>query len=140
MSEISPTEAIKLTGKARQTIYDAMEKGDLSFKQVGPRKRLIDIAELERWNRGLKSPEELAASEDVQSGQNQTSVKDVELEMLKQQIDMLKSERQREREQYEDQVNPKIKTKGQGTRKRNLMNWLKPTNYLENKTAAYSTN
>lgn len=109
MTKITPTEAIKLTGKARQTIYDAMDSGELSFEQSGPRKRLIDVAELERWNDGLINPDKEQMSEDVFAGQNQTSGSDkritaAEIEALKERIDTLSDERQRERELLLEQI------------------------------------
>lgn len=109
MTKITPTDAIKLTGKARQTIYDAMDKGDLSYDQVGPRKRLIDISELERWNGGLKRDADEKMSEDVRDRQNRTSSPDtagsaVETAALRERLTMMEDSQRRERELLQGQI------------------------------------
>lgn len=55
-SAVSPTKAAELADVSRQTIYNDMESGDLSFNRQGKRKRTIDVAELERRYGQLNIP------------------------------------------------------------------------------------
>ena len=55
-SAVSPTKAAELADVSRQTIYNDMDSGDLSFNRQGKRKRTIDVAELERRYGQLNIP------------------------------------------------------------------------------------
>lgn len=55
-SAVSPTKASELAAVSRQTIYNDMESGELSFNRQGKRKRTIDISELERKYGKLNIP------------------------------------------------------------------------------------
>jgi len=89
-----------------------MEKGDLSYETLGPRKRRIDVAELERWNGGLKNRSERQTSEDVKldvgSGYQKTSESDKDLiaenATLKERLSQIESKRADEKSGFEDQI------------------------------------
>lgn len=87
-----------------------MDKGDLSYEALGPRKRLIDVAELERWSGGLKQPDKDQSSKDVSTGQTRTSSSDttgrleIENGSLKDKLATLEQERRRERELLQEQI------------------------------------
>jgi len=78
-SAVSPTKAAEIADVSRQTIYNDMDSGDLSFNRQGKRKRTIDISELERQYGTLKIPssnkttnepseDKLEVSNDVKKG------------------------------------------------------------------------
>lgn len=62
-SAVSPTKAAELADVSRQTIYNDMDSGDLSFNRQGKRKRTIDVAELERRYGQLNIPSNNTANE-----------------------------------------------------------------------------
>ena len=45
---VPPAEAARLAGLGRTTVYVALSSGDLASIKIG-RRRLIRLAELERW-------------------------------------------------------------------------------------------
>src|SRR3954469_7996238 len=57
MALVGVTEAARLTGKGRQTIYRAIEAGPLSASRDAHGHVTVDIAELERVYGSLQPPE-----------------------------------------------------------------------------------
>src|SRR3954468_7042447 len=57
MALVGVTEAARLTGKGRQTIYRAIEAGTLSASRDAHGRATVDIAELERVYGPLQVPE-----------------------------------------------------------------------------------
>lgn len=76
-SAVSPTKAAELANVSRQTIYNDMESGELSFKKQGKRKRTIDVSELERRYGKLNIPSNKTIAEPIESrGEVSNDVKD----------------------------------------------------------------
>ena len=46
--KVNPTEAAQIAGVTRKTLYADMQKGTLSYELTDKKKRLINVAELER--------------------------------------------------------------------------------------------
>ena len=114
--QLSPTEALKIIPVSADTLYKDMKRGKLSFIRKGARKRLIDVAELERVYGPLQmAPDALAArsdNDDIRSDirsdirrvGGESPVLAGELALLKQQLHILEEERKREREQMQEQI------------------------------------
>lgn len=110
--KLSPTEALKLINVSADTLYKDMKRGKLSFEKKGSRKRLIDVAELERVYGPLKAEADFATSENVSSDiradkrreSGESSATGSEIALLRQQVETLAQERRREREQMQDQI------------------------------------
>lgn len=128
---VSITQAHKMTGVARSTIYKDMEEGKLSFTESGRGKKEIMISELERvygdidqtaLNKKAKKTDNTETSENVvdvvertettkSAPTDQIAVLQERIASLKSTvedkdtfIDDLKSERQKSREMYEEQL------------------------------------
>ena len=73
MSQVSITEAAKMAGVSRATIYNDIDSGTLSF-ETGPKdKKMINVAELQRVYKTLKSPDTIDDSKDVEKRQERQS-------------------------------------------------------------------
>ncbi len=128
---VSITQAHKMTGVARSTIYKDMDEGKLSFTENGRGKREIMVSELQRvygeidqtaLNKKTKKAKDTETSENVagvversettkQGQPDQIAVLQERILSLKGTvedkdtfIDDLKSERQKSREMYEEQL------------------------------------
>ena len=128
---VSITEAHKITGVARSTIYKDMEDGKLSFIENGRGKREIMISELQRvygeidhtaLDKKQKKSENIETSENavnvVERPETTKSDKTDQIAVLQERIlslkatvqnkdtfiEDLKSERQKTREMYEEQL------------------------------------
>tara|TARA_B100001146_G_C16120722_1_gene407902 strand:+ start:262 stop:930 length:669 start_codon:yes stop_codon:yes gene_type:complete len=128
---VSITEAHKITGVARSTIYKDMEDGKLSFIENGRGKRKIMISELQRvygeidhtaLDKKQKKSENIETSENavnvVERPETTKSDKTDQIAVLQERIlslkatvqskdtfiEDLKSERQKTREMYEEQL------------------------------------
>jgi hypothetical protein len=115
MSKVSVREAAFLTGKSRETINTATKDGILSFTLNERNHKVIDVAELERVYKLVKSPADLAQSEPVNDSQElseigpsdlreQVAVLRERLESSLRENDTAKGERERERHQLEEQI------------------------------------
>lgn len=123
MSQVTITEAAKLAGVSRATIYNDIESGTLSYETGPKEKKMINVAELQRVYKTLKSPDTNSVSKDDQKRQerqistgggvgDQFAVLQERLEAQKKQTEHLsellkkeQEERQRERDsfkQFED--------------------------------------
>ena len=106
--KITPTEAIRMAGVSRQKLYNDMDNGKLSFEKQGPRKRLIDISELVRVYPSAKLEREEKTSNDVKDGHDRTQLDEggiaVELALLPERAESLAIERERERRQFESEI------------------------------------
>lgn len=107
MPGIYLSEAAEITGRDKATIHRAMKKGALAFTTDANGQRLIDRAELERWdsslprmngsNRDIKSgeqPNEVARLRDELDKERQKSAHALEwLSDIKAQLDDMKGQR-----------------------------------------------
>ena len=73
MSQVSITEAAKMAGVSRATIYNDINAGTISFETGSKDKKMINVAELQRVYRTLKSPDTIDDSKDVEKRQERQS-------------------------------------------------------------------
>lgn len=109
--KIGPTEAAKISGVARSTIYKDMEEGRISFEKSGKGKKVIDASELERVYGPFNHSDVSGMSEDVYKRHVRTDKKDVsdnvlsvEIKMLREQIQRIDVMNDRERATLEKQI------------------------------------
>jgi len=69
MSQVSITEAAKMAGVSRATIYNDIDSGTLSFETGPKEKKMINVSELQRVYKTLKSPDDSNDSKDVEKRQ-----------------------------------------------------------------------
>ena len=133
MSQVSITEAAKMAGVSRATIYNDIDSGTLSFETGPKEKKMINVAELQRVYKTLKSPDEPAESKDVEKRQErQNSVtngeggqfavlqerlkaQEKQNEHLEELLKKEQDERKREREtakQFEDYMKEQLSNQG----------------------------
>lgn len=116
MSQVTITEAAKLAGVSRATIYNDIDSGTLSYETGPKEKKMINVAELQRVYKTLKSPDTISVSKDDEKRQerqntsnggvgDQFAVLQERLEAQKKQTEHLtellkkeQEERQRERQ------------------------------------------
>ena len=104
--KVSPTEAADIAGVTRKTLYADMNKGHLSFEVTDKKKRLIQVAELERvygkemsQHRGSEGNTRKWANTD-----NANNNPGPDNGVLLEKLENLERERLREREQLTDQI------------------------------------
>lgn len=120
--KVSVREAALLTGKSRETINTATKDGVLSFTLNERNHKVIDIAELERVYPLVKTMADLELSENVSpdvdlTGEGPSDLREQvavlherlqsaarEKEFLQAERETLKGERERERRQFEEQI------------------------------------
>ena len=73
MSQVSITEAAKMAGVSRATIYNDIDSGTLSFETGPKEKKMINVSELQRVYKTLKSPDDSDDSKDVEKRQERQS-------------------------------------------------------------------
>lgn len=133
MSQVSITEAAKMAGVSRATIYNDIDSGTLSFETGPKEKKMINVAELQRVYKTLKSPDETDESKDVEKRQErQNSVangeggqfavlqerlkaQEKQNEHLEELLKKEQDERKREREtakQFEDYMKEQLSNQG----------------------------
>lgn len=106
------TEAAKLAGVSRQTVYNALKSGSLSYSNNGEGHKQIDTAELERWKGSLTVGVQPDAQLD-NTGHRKNADLTPEIDGLRREIDLLRQmldearereqeARQREKDQRED--------------------------------------
>lgn len=86
MSKVTTTEASKLTGKSRATLYNAMKSGSLSYVQDDKDGRLLDTEELLRVYGPLKPLDNNPVQPDVKALHHQTPVDGDLVAVLKAQL------------------------------------------------------
>jgi chromosome segregation ATPase len=104
--KVSPTEAADIAGVTRKTLYADMNKGHLSFEVTDKGKRLIQIAELERVYSKQMSDKRVTEGYASSAGHMETLSDPArrEIDALRQRLESLQTERQRERDQLTDQI------------------------------------
>jgi hypothetical protein len=115
MSKVSVRQAAWLSGKSRETINTATKRGVLSFTMNGRNQKEIDVAELERVYPLVRSMNELPAQSDEVSDRpepdggpsdlrQEVAVLRERVQGLSNERDFLKTERERERRQLEEEI------------------------------------
>lgn len=113
LSKVTVKQAASLTGKSRETINTATNSGLLSFSLNSRNHKVLDVAELERVFPLVKTMGELRQqSEPVSSSQKPSEPdSDTELLLLQEKLssseqlrEMLADERDRERRQFEAEL------------------------------------
>ena len=69
MSQVSITEAAKMAGVSRATIYNDIDSGTLSFETGPKEKKMINVSELQRVYKTLKLPNDSDNSKGVEKRQ-----------------------------------------------------------------------
>jgi hypothetical protein len=104
--KVSPTEAADIANVTRKTLYADMSKGHLSFEVTDKGKRLIQVAELERvYSREMSNRKE--AQGNAPASHNTANISDAartEIDAIRQKLENVEAERQRERNQLTDQI------------------------------------
>lgn len=103
---VCPAEASRLAGVSRKTLYQDMSKGHLSYDVTDKKKRLIQVAELERVYGHTKSNTQKTNGNSKKWLETEpgNSNDPAEIQVLKDKLDALQAERDREREQLTDQI------------------------------------
>ena len=111
MAKLSLNKAAKHAGVAKSTILEALHNDDVSKKLSGEKNEKnhweIDTAELDRVFPPTSSDQSPEPTADLPSTLQKTSSNNglgVEVKMLREQIDNMKLERDREREMLTDQI------------------------------------
>ena len=110
--KVNPTDAAQIAGVTRKTLYADMQKGTLSYEVTDKKKRLINVAELERVygtlakdvggdtkNTLFETAGNTQKTVDTASGGN-----NIDVEVLKIRLEQSENERSREREQLNEQI------------------------------------
>ncbi len=113
MSQVSVSQAAKLTGKSRETINKATQSGKLACTRDSANKKVIEIAELERVYPLVATIDEISkpsapvsktASASEPDRQAETVALRERLKSSEQAYQTLTAERERERRQFESEV------------------------------------
>lgn len=113
MSQISVSQAAKLTGKSRETINKATQTGKLAFTRNGANHKRIAVSELERVFDLVTTVDEINKAPQPVSPRPDPTAPDnrVELATLRERVaasekafESLAAERQRERRQLESEI------------------------------------
>ncbi len=109
--KVGASKAAKIANVARSTIYKDMDDGTLSFTINSKGNKSIDISELERVYGTLNTSDNNKMSEDVSKGHIETAKKDSsdnalsrEIKLLHEQIARIDQMNERERERLEKQI------------------------------------
>lgn len=113
--KVNPTDAAQVAGVTRKTLYADMQKGTLSYEVTDKKKRLIDVAELERvygtLAKDVKGAQQTQqdtlfdTQRDTQQTQTQSKTDmSVDAALLRQRLEFIELERVREREQLHEQI------------------------------------
>lgn len=110
--KVNPTDASQIAGVTRKTLYADMQKGTLSYQVTDKKKRLIDVAELERVYGTLAKDVSETKQDTLFEAQSYIKANDVtsqqdisiEAELVKARLALIETERSREREQFNEQI------------------------------------
>lgn len=107
--KVNPTEAAQIAGVTRKTLYADMQKGTLSYELTDKKKRLINVAELERVYGTLAKDvsgteqKELFSSKENE-GEKGAPLNDAEAQIMAVRLEFMEKERARERAQLNEQI------------------------------------
>lgn len=101
-------EAAKAVGFSKPTLSRAIKKGNLSAKKLADGSYQIDPSELERWKdaNGHRNTQkmQIKTPKETPETPSQNSMLQAEVEALRQQVEAMGGERERERAQLSDQI------------------------------------
>ena len=97
-------QAAKAAKRSKGTLSKALNSGGISGEKDDKGRWQIDPSELSRWMSANPFPNSVDAQEETHMETHENSALSVEVKMLREQIDAMKAERNREREQLVDQI------------------------------------
>lgn len=108
-SKVSVSVAAKMVGVSRATFYRHIDEKSISTEQDDKGNKVIDVAELVRvYGNQLKTLEDVEKAEKAKKKKGETGqdseVVSTELELMREKLKNLETERERERKQLSDQI------------------------------------
>ena len=97
-------QAAKAAKRSKGTLSKALNSGGISAEKDDKGRWQIDPSELSRWMSANPFPNGVENQEETHMETHENSALSVEIKMLREQIDTMKAERDRERDQLVDQV------------------------------------
>ena len=97
-------QAAKTAKRSKGTLSKALNSGGISAEKDDNGRWQIDPSELSRWMSANPFPNGVEAQDETHMETHENSVLSVEVKMLREQIDTMKAERDRERDQLVDQI------------------------------------
>ena len=108
-NKVSVSNAAKMVGVSRATFYRHIDEKSISTEQDSKGSKVIDVAELVRvYGSQLKTLEDIEKNEKAKKKKNATEQDNTdistELELMKERLKNIETERERERRQMTDQI------------------------------------
>lgn len=97
-------QAAKAANRSKGTLSKALNSGGISAEKDEKGRWQIDPSELSRWMSANTFPNGVDTQEEIHVETRENSALSVEVKMLREQIDTMKAERDRERGQLVDQI------------------------------------
>lgn len=97
-------QAAKTAKRSKGTLSKALNSGGISAEKDDNGRWQIDPSELSRWMSANPFPNGVGVQEETHMETHENSALSVEIKMLREQIDTMKAERDRERDQLVDQI------------------------------------
>lgn len=97
-------QAAKTAKRSKGTLSKALNSGGISAEKDDKGRWQIDPSELSRWMSANPFPNSLENQSETPEGTHENSVLGVEVKMLRERIDAVTAERDRERGQLVDQI------------------------------------
>lgn len=97
-------QAAKTAKRSKGTLSKALNSGGISAEKDDKGRWQIDPSELSRWMSANPFPNGVGGQEETHIETHENSALSVEVKMLREQIDTMKAERDRERDQLVDQI------------------------------------
>ena len=97
-------QAAKTAKRSKGTLSKALNSGGISAEKDDKGRWQIDPSELSRWMSTNPFPNGVENQEETHMETHENSALSVEIKMLREQIDTMKAERDRERDQLVDQI------------------------------------
>ena len=97
-------QAAKAAKRSKGTLSKALNSGGISAEKDDKGRWQIDPSELSRWMSANPFPNGVETQEETHMETHENSALSVEVKMLREQIDTMKAERERERAQLVDQI------------------------------------
>ena len=108
-NKVSVSVAAKMVGVSRATFYRHIDEKSISTEQDDKGNKVIDVAELVRvYGNQLKTLEDVEKAEKAKKKKGETGqdseIVSTELELMREKLKNLETERERERKQLSDQI------------------------------------
>ncbi len=97
-------QAAKAANRSKGTLSKALNSGGISAEKDDKGRWQIDPSELSRWMSANPFPNSVEDQDETHMETHEYSALSVEVKMLREQIDTMKAERERERAQLTDQI------------------------------------